>query len=89
METKLYTKIGLFLSGFYILWYIYERIVCGALCWGNDLFFSIPAMALVPSSLEGNTVAKYLVVIANAILLFIVVYCLDWIITSLVSNMKK
>lgn len=89
METKLSTKIALFLSGFYILWYIYERIVCGPSCWGNDLFFSIPAMALVPASLEGNITAKYLVVIANAALLFIAVYSIGWIIASVVSSVKK
>lgn len=85
MIPTFFTRLGLFLSGFYIVWFLYERFTCFQ-CWGNDLFFSIPGMAIIPASLETTTLAKYLVVLINAALLFVVVYLIGKVISLIFSR---
>lgn len=82
------SKIALTLSVAYFIWFVYERFTCIS-CWGNDIFFSIPFIALVPAPFEGLVVVKYLVVIANAILLWSIIYGAGALFSYIVRIFKK
>lgn len=73
MNQKYFTRAGAIIALFYIGWFVYERFTC-INCWGNDIFFSIPAIALVPASFENSVIAKYIVVLINASLIDLVIY---------------
>lgn len=88
MISKFFTRAGAFLAVAYIGWFVYERFIC-SLCWGNDLFFSIPFMALVPASFEGSIPIRYLVVCANAILLWLFMAGIGKMIACVASYFKK
>jgi hypothetical protein len=85
---KITTYLGYLLAVFYMAWFLYERFTCIG-CWGNDIFFAIPTMALVPASLEENVVTKYIVVFVNAGLIFVAIYLFGKILDYLIKSYKK
>lgn len=88
MITKYFSGFGAVIALSYIGMFIYARFTCFN-CWGNDLFYAIPFMALVPASLESNIIAKYLVAFGNALLIWLIISGLGIIINFIVSLFKK
>lgn len=88
MILKFFSRFSFGTAIFYVGWFIYKRFTCIS-CWGNDLFFSVPFMALVPASLENFVIVKYFVVICNALLLWGVIYGVGEIIHCVVKKFKK
>lgn len=88
MISNIFSKLGLVLALAYIIWFVYERITCIS-CWGNDIFFSIPFMAIVPASFESVTAVKYFVVLGNALLIYLFVAGLGKALSCVVNGIKK